>query len=437
MVTAWLLHSVEREIAESVIYCDTAENVWNQLCYRLHGAQKRMATNIGDKSLSDDQFDKLVALLNQSSISGATEGTSYAMMVAMPQEGPSLKASLVLGKRSKGLYILDAQSIHPAQASCVHSLMWYCRLAVSHDNVFNYVPASSMSSTQPVQNGNSASSSSLLVSSLSPYAEVFVPNRSTRISCPPVYFQDYVCYGMSSPFASNHFSSPFCISSSFVASVLIYSEPTTYKQAITDPRWVVAMTKELDALSTNFTYEYTSLPPGKKLISSKWVYKIKLKSDGTIERLVSLKWKLDVNNAFLYGDLMEEIYMKPPKGVQAPQGHLIPNDTPGLKDPEHYRSLVSKLNFLTNTRFDLSYVVQTLSQFMQSPCESYMAALNHLLLYVHHTTSQGLLLKGSDQLILKAYLDLDWAACPTTKRNSAKAEYSAMANAAAEVTWLV
>ncbi|KAG9158678.1 hypothetical protein Leryth_022634 [Lithospermum erythrorhizon] len=56
-----------------------------QRCDKIHGAPKRMAANVGDKSLSDDQFNKLVALLNQSSNSSATERTSHAMMVAMPQ----------------------------------------------------------------------------------------------------------------------------------------------------------------------------------------------------------------------------------------------------------------------------------------------------------------------------------------------------------------
>ena len=44
------------------------------------------------------------------------------------------------------------------------------------------------------------------------------------------------------------------------------------------------MDLELAALHKNNTWEVVTLSPEKKAISSKWVYKIKLKSDGTLER---------------------------------------------------------------------------------------------------------------------------------------------------------
>jgi len=43
------------------------------------------------------------------------------------------------------------------------------------------------------------------------------------------------------------------------------------------------MNKEISALLLNNTWEFVDLPAGKKAISSKWVYKVKLKSDGSLE----------------------------------------------------------------------------------------------------------------------------------------------------------
>ena len=41
-----------------------------------------------------------------------------------------------------------------------------------------------------------------------------------------------------------------------------------------------AMKKEIQALMSNNTWEFDKLQPGKKAISNKWVYQVKLKSDG-------------------------------------------------------------------------------------------------------------------------------------------------------------
>jgi len=45
------------------------------------------------------------------------------------------------------------------------------------------------------------------------------------------------------------------------------------------------MEQELQALHVNNTWEIVSLPPGKRLIACKCVYKAKLKADGSLEKL--------------------------------------------------------------------------------------------------------------------------------------------------------
>ena len=44
------------------------------------------------------------------------------------------------------------------------------------------------------------------------------------------------------------------------------------------------MKEELDALSKNHTWDLVTLPPGKSVVGCKWIYKIKTRSDGSIER---------------------------------------------------------------------------------------------------------------------------------------------------------
>ena len=65
-------------------------------------------------------------------------------------------------------------------------------------------------------------------------------------------------------------------------------EPTTYDEAINDPihgrRWREAIEEELQNLENHQTWEYDELPPGRKAIGSKWVFKVKYHPDGSVAR---------------------------------------------------------------------------------------------------------------------------------------------------------
>jgi hypothetical protein len=398
------------------------------------------------------------------------------------------------------------------------------------------------------------------------------------------------------------------------------------------------MNAELEALEQNNTWSLVPLPSGHKPIGCKWVYKIKYKSDGTIERYkarlvakgytqvegidyqetfsptakvttlrclltvaAARNWfihQLDVQNAFLHGDLHELVYMEPPPGLRR-QGEnivcrlnkslyglkqasrnwfstfsevikkagyqqskadyslftksqgssftivliyvddilLTGNDLQEMKrlkefllkrfrikdlgdlkyflgiefsrskkgifmsqrkyaldilqdsgltdarpdkfpmeqnlkltstdgvilnDPTKYRRLVGRLIYLTVTRPDIVYSVQTLSQFMNEPRKPHWDAALRVLRYIKGTPGQGLLFSSTNDLTLKAFCDSDWGGCHATRRSvtgfclflgnsliswkskkqvvvsrsSAESEYRAMANTCLELTWL-
>ncbi|KAA0037380.1 retrotransposon protein [Cucumis melo var. makuwa] len=82
------------------------------------------------------------------------------------------------------------------------------------------------------------------------------PRRSTWVREPPIHLQDYHCF----------------------STIVSLVEPTSYQEASTDPLWQKAMNDE-----KMHTWDYVDLPPGKRPIGCKLIYKIKTHSDGTIE----------------------------------------------------------------------------------------------------------------------------------------------------------
>ena len=122
------------------------------------------------------------------------------------------------------------------------------------------------------------------------------------------------------------------------------------------------MYEEISALTRTGTWELVDLPLGVVPITCKWIFKIKTKSDGNIERYkarlvargfqqeygrdydetfalvahmttvriltaiaAQRQWniyQMDVKNAFLHGELKEEVYMLPPPGVEVPSGQV-------------------------------------------------------------------------------------------------------------------
>jgi len=484
-----------------------------------------------------------------------------------------------------------------------------------------------------------------------------VSRQSTRVRRPPEYLQQYHCQlastspgfvskvsssgnsGISFPLSSsvsyNNLSSSF---KHFCLSISSAVEPQYYHQAVKHDHWRNAMANEIVALEENHTWIVTDLPPGKHPIGCKWVYKIKYKADGSVERYkarlvakcytqnegldyhetfspvakmttvrtllaiaAAKHWflhQLDVNNAFLHGDLDEEVYMELPPGfrtkgeskvcrltkslyglkqasrqwfskfstflvdlgfIQSKADYSLFTRTHGtsfiallvyvddiaiasndlvavksligtlndrfrlkdlgdlkfflgleitrstkgisvsqrkycleilqdtgflaskpvnfsmeqnlklshevgylLSDATSYRILIGRLLYLTITRPDLAYSVQTLSQFMDSPRQPHLDAAHRVLRYLKTAPGQGLFFPAVSDFKLKAFCDADWAGCSDTRRSitefcvflgssliswkskkqltisksSAEFEYRSMASTGCELLWL-
>ncbi|KAG8489227.1 hypothetical protein CXB51_017298 [Gossypium anomalum] len=145
-----------------------------------------------------------------------------------------------------------------------------------------------------------------------------------------------------------------------LCSILNEKEPSTIAEAFKSPAWTTAAQAKYRALLANNTWDLVPLPDGRRAVGCKWIFKVKRHADGSVARYkgrlvvkgylqeagvdfletfspvvkpttirivlplaVSRGWSLrqvDINNAFLNGDLHEEIYMQQPPGFE--QHHL-------------------------------------------------------------------------------------------------------------------
>ncbi|RVW32997.1 Retrovirus-related Pol polyprotein from transposon RE2 [Vitis vinifera] len=157
-----------------------------------------------------------------------------------------------------------------------------------------------------------------------------LPHRHNRGIPKPTYEPELstkVKYLMSN-YVSNHRLSES--NKSFVNQLSTRVIPNSVQEALANPRWKATMKVEMKSLQKNETWELVECPPRKKLVGCRWIYTMKYKADETFAPVAkintvrvllylaaNLDWPLqqfDVKNAFLHGELSEEVYMDLPPG---------------------------------------------------------------------------------------------------------------------------
>ncbi|XP_073223330.1 uncharacterized protein [Cicer arietinum] len=235
--------------------------------------------------------------------------------------------------------------------------------------------------------------------------------RSSRSKKSPTYLHDFECnfaharhhesdilYPLSHVLTYSKLSSSFY---HFISSISVVREPTSFKQVVTDNNWTHAMQSELTTLDQNNTWTLTELLQGKKPIGCRRVYKVKYNVDGSIERYKAHLVAKGFNQieGVDYFDTYSHVAKLTTKTSKFSKDLGQP-----LTGSASYRRLIGKVIYLTNTRPDISYAIQQLSQFMSSPTNFHYDTTIQIPRYLKLSPAQGIMLSSSSSVNLKLYV---------------------------------
>jgi len=263
---------------------------------------------------------------------------------------------------------------------------------------------------------------------------------STRVSKKPGWLQDYVTMtAVQTSYSDDLPYESICPEySAYLAATARSGDPSSFATAVKEELWCDAMNMELRALEDNKTWLLTPLPLGKKAIGCKWIFRTKFKSDGSVDKLKARlvaqgysqqfgidydetfapvakmttvrtlltvaaikQWcvnQMDVSNAFLHGDLQEEVYMALPQGYTSYGCKITPQyaETEGVIRPKP-GDMVCKL-------------VKALYGLKQAPRQWFTKLTSALLAYGFQQSKADYTLftkncKNGDFLVILIYVD--------------------------------
>ena len=119
-------------------------------------------------------------------------------------------------------------------------------------------------------------------------------------------------------------------------------------------------------------------------------------------------------------DLLFEIGKLGAKPCSSPMASSVHLTREGelFEDPERYRRLVGKLNYLIVNRLDIAHSVSVVNQYMSSPTVDKWAVVEHILCYLKGAPGRGILYSNHGHNRVECFIDVDCAGSKEDRRST-------------------
>ncbi|GJR14067.1 hypothetical protein Tco_0796719 [Tanacetum coccineum] len=266
---------------------------------------------------------------------------------------------------------------------------------------------------------------------------------------------------------------------------------------VTGTKDIEAINDEMDSIVGNNTWVLADLPLGCKPLGCKWIFKRKLKIDGTIENSKARLVIRALDRTFLNGELDKEVYMNQPQGFIMPGNKnkwfchesgkgviiflyvddmlifgtdqvqvdltkeffssrfpmkdigeadvifvstpmdtsekLMPNNGQAVSQLEYSRVIGCLMYAMTCTRSDIEFIMGKLSRYTSNPGTQHWQAIQRVLKYLKKIIDYRLTYTGYPSM-LEGYTDTSWIS--NTEDNSSASGWVFLLAAGKEVEWL-
>jgi hypothetical protein len=103
---------------------------------------------------------------------------------------------------------------------------------------------------------------------------------------------------------------------------------------------------------------------------------------------------------------------------------LLVDTSSDLIDATLYRYIIGSLMYLMNTRLDICFAVNTLSQFLVELRRVHLVAAKHVMRYLKGMIYYGLSYDGDHNFRLSGYTDSDWVGNIADRKSTSRCCFS-------------